>query len=82
MSKDGGSAFPRLGFWEPVDCKNERGEVWSVSQKGMTMRDYFAGEALKGILASYANLNNIANTEACAKEAFDRADAMLKEREK
>jgi hypothetical protein len=48
----------------------------------MGMRDYFAAAALTGILASHAHQGNIADAAACAKCAYERADAMIAEREK
>jgi hypothetical protein len=62
--KDGGWVFPVL---------NSNGE----GSAGMTLRDYFAGQALAG-LASLV--------PPCAKEqayrAYEYADALLAEREK
>jgi hypothetical protein len=48
----------------------------------MSLRDYFAAAALTGILASYAHQGNIADAVSCAKCAYERADAMIAEREK
>ena len=66
---DGGPAFPTLA-----------GQAY-VGLGGMSLRDWFAGMALQGILASYANLQNIASAEQSAKEAFERADALLSRKE-
>jgi len=66
--KDGGSAFP---FENMPD-----GRVWS----GMTLRDYFAGQALVGIIAS--DCSDKMAVEPRAKLAYRIADAMLAEREK
>lgn len=62
--KDNKSAFP---------CHASEG--WNES--GMTLRDYFAGQALCGS-AHYP----IYSYEDHAKRAYDIADAMLKAREK
>ena len=67
-SDDGGPAFPTVAM-------TEGGYV------GMTLRQWYAGMALQGILSSYATINNIASAEASAKEAWERADAMLKQQE-
>lgn len=52
--------------------------------EGLTLRDYFAGQALAGILnfepGSYEVADEIA--AAAAKSSYSIADAMLREREK
>ena len=62
---DGGPAFPRARSVRPDDERNE----------GMTLRDYFAGQALIGLLGNgYPN-----NTDGAhyAKAAYHYADAMI-----
>ena len=64
--KDGGAAFPRSGN---DDCTGEF---------GMTLRDYFAGQALAGALADpTCDVSPI----DLAKIAYREADAMLAARE-
>ena len=64
--KDGGAAFPRSGN---DDC---------TSEFGMTLRDYFAGQALAGALADpTCDVSPI----DLAKIAYREADAMLAARE-
>lgn len=46
---------------------------------GMTLRDYFAGQALAGILASRKMIFHD-QQEMMARHAFEHADAMLAER--
>jgi hypothetical protein len=58
--KTGGAAFP---------LESDYG-----SQKGMTLRDYFAGQALVAFLGHDPNWN--------AEMAYRAADAMIAEREK
>jgi hypothetical protein len=85
--KDGGSAFP----------STETNREWSENAAdylpvtrptgGMSMRDWFAGQALAGWLASYTgDLAHPATREggaaAVATHAYFMADAMLKERAK
>jgi hypothetical protein len=55
----------------------------------MTMRDYFAAQALQGLLANideetrrYMDRYNIETSEAIAKASWAIADAMLKARER
>jgi len=73
MSKnDGGAAFPRDGV-----C----GEV--VPQHGMTLRDYFAGQALAGQALLIASPRDSLDCHAVAAEsAYAYADAMLEVRER
>lgn len=61
----GGPAFP-------VTAENLRGD------EGMTMRDYFAANAMTGLLAT----NRDWTTREIAIYAYGQADAMLKAREK
>ena len=59
--------------------------------EGMSLRDYFAGQALAGLLAD-GTMNKIANIDPettstedeqlCADMCYSIADAMLAEREK
>lgn len=86
MKADGGAAFPRQAV------KIQRpGKVYSEyvsSQDGMTLRDYFAGQALIGIIGKYpCEICEIKPGEyapvnvSAAKGAYAYADAMLAERE-
>ena len=66
---DGGPAVP-------VTVEGNQGPV---AYPGMTLRDYFAGQALVGFLSSYANPGAFAvpQTEEWANKAYQYADAML-----
>jgi len=48
---------------------------------GMTLRDYFAGQALMGFCVNYATQENVCESDLI-KAAFRFADAMIAEREK
>ena len=77
--KTGGPAFPCDSEWR--DGK----EVWPQSA-GMSLRDWFAGQALAGYTAS-GDLNpyGVKSPESWAKVAacmYDIADAMIEERAK
>lgn len=61
---DGDPAFP---------CNSPDGVE---TYKGMSLRDWFAGQALAGYLANNGYLSQT------AERAYEIADAMLKEREK
>lgn len=63
QTNDGGPAFP--------------GENWG--SKGMSLRDYFAGQALAGLLACPRTNGG---EKAFALHAYKYADAMLAERQK
>jgi len=64
---DGGPAFP---------CGNTPSEA-----DGMSLRDWFAGMALSGILAR-GGTKDEDGAETNAMDAYASADAMLEEREK
>ena len=67
MSKEtGGAAFPR-----PTAFGAHGQSV--VGQEGMTLRDYFAAEALAGLCAGYG-------IEGLPRLCYDLADAMLEAR--
>jgi hypothetical protein len=67
MSKDtGGPAFP---------ATNHHGH----KLEGMTLRDYFAGNAIQGLLADPAWRRDM-DFEETAWAAYEQADAMLKAR--
>ena len=72
---DGGPAFP-IPF----------GQVMSDEGKGMTLRDYFAGQALMGYLAGRNNnqSENPSNFQAlkASIDCYGYADAMLAARER
>ena len=72
--KDGGPAFP-LAFQEIG------GEMYA--HDGMTLRDWFAGQALKGLLAEQPDAD-CGPTEPLeyAHDAYKMADAMLAYRER
>ena len=77
---DGGPAFPRLT--KPVTD-------WSLEDVtgGMSLRDWFAGQALAGMLAHgtrYRPREGASNNwhEAISEEAYQLSDALLAERSK
>ena len=80
MRKDGGPAFPtEHGF-------NSEGEQWD--KRGMSLRDYFAAAALRGIIGNADFLQEVKAhvmdrmPSAAAAAAYDIADAMLDEHER
>lgn len=70
LIKDGGPAFPQ----HSVPVYQERPHLW-----GMSLRDYFAGQALVGTLAGP---DAGPRDKDIARRAYELADAMLAERGK
>ena len=68
---DGGPAFPH----PEIDF-----EVTIQASSGMTLRDYFAAAALRGLMAAHTSGGCLVD-DLYAKYAYDLADAMLKARE-
>ena len=67
---DGGPAFPK-----PRDpYPNCDGEPYPSRATGMTLRDYFAGQALVGFIAKYGSSVGLHET---AGMSYDYANAML-----
>ena len=66
-------AFPNEGF-----------NGWGQPFQGMTLRDYFAAEAMKPLidnfLRNYLHLQENDWMEGLSMDAYSMADAMLKER--
>lgn len=67
--KDGGSAFPQINDTPGYPA-------WP----GMTLRDWFAGQALSGWLASFGP-DDAVKAEQVAKFSYEIADAMISIRE-
>ena len=79
---DGGPAFPALDVEHfPAGYGHaERDEV--SGRLGMSLRDYFAGQALAGLLGSTHPDHSAPTWEAYSACAYGHADAMLAERAK
>ena len=83
--KDGGPAFPKLerSIPESLNVRGARIDYVHRSAGGMTLRDYFAGQALAGALAAMTDPNvRITDVGLVSKRAYHFADAMLAERER
>lgn len=85
---DGGPAFPRPLSNGSVVIANEERNLEVAPQCGMTLRDYFAGQALMGFLANPITEcedkagKNLTHAEILIAVCFHLADLMLAEREK
>jgi len=90
---DGGPAFPLSG---PIGQEG-RTENAAVVCPGMTLRDYFAAQAMSGLIGDgivNASIPSLANAtgldaawrneiiQAATKSAYDLADAMIAQRNK
>lgn len=69
---------------EPAFPTPDGGFIGWSSNKGMTLRDYFAAKAMQGTLVSQSEFDEcgIGVVSSIARYAYEMADAMLKEREK
>ena len=75
VKKDGGSAFPLLHPYRvSEDGKIHRND-------GMTLRDWFAGMALQGLVSFCGSEGFDRGPQNMAVRSFELADEMLKERE-
>ncbi len=72
----GGPAFPHLGLYPGADGNLHPAPTM---HGGMTLRDWFAGQALMWILA---DSECVSHPEKYAQTAYSLADAMIKERAK
>lgn len=68
---DGGSAFPSPGIVFPQGTQQG-------AYEGMSLRDWFAGQALAGAMAA----GGYGSAEKTSSMAYQAADAMLNERKK
>lgn len=68
-----GDAFMQVhdGAWAPKSHYGMEGE------RGMSLRDWFAGQALCGIIAAPGMQPDDSNRGGCATLAYEFADAML-----
>lgn len=77
---DGGPAFPLTD-----DAMREDMTTPYEPMRGMSLRDYFAGKALPGVIADpwYAEQEDVPfDAASIAADCYMIADAMLAEREK
>lgn len=77
---DGGPAYPSH---DPQGMERWAGlSPVSRHENGMTLRDYFAGQALVGLCTDYEGLPDPGewNYDGIARNAYTAADAMLRAR--
>ena len=75
---DGGPAFPALKY-AAVEAGEEAGDY--ASEQGMTLRDWFAGMALQGMLACPYDAPWKEDGQKVSQKSYEIADAMLQQRE-
>lgn len=70
-------AFPRPMGWNGHTHHEEHES--NEGQVGMSLRDYFAGQALIGVMVMRAAMHDVVDVsqESIAEEAYELADAML-----
>ncbi len=78
--KNGGQAFPRPASEDKRDGTLSDGDRVVTEQGGMTMRQWYKGQALAGLLARGSSFVGN-NREDVAKATGNYADAMIKEDE-
>jgi hypothetical protein len=71
QDKDGAPAFPTKR-----EALDPRAAGW-FAQEGMTLRDWFAGQALTGTVLSPLGQGGRLTYESTARDAYCYADAML-----
>lgn len=78
-----GPAFPQFDVVAGErDGHGDAIEAYTVATGGMTLRDYFAGQALVGILSGYwanSNMGGLSQRDV-SDEAYVYADAMIASR--
>ncbi len=81
---DGGPAYPNMG---EIFIDGPQGRMpqsaWGMNgEKGMTLRQWYAGQALAGITMALVNGIRPDDVPLLAKDAFHIADAMLAQESK
>lgn len=77
---DGGPAFPHQHdktFYDPANPDRAVQTIRGLWHGGMTVRDYFAGQALVGVMTGAEGLGEMSQTDR--HRMFDRMSALLYE---
>ena len=72
-------AFPHVA--DILQVQGNSAFVKTLTQNGMTLRDYFAAKAMQGMLAGLLGYGHDIMWDQIAEDAYKQADAMLKARE-
>jgi hypothetical protein len=73
-------AFP-TSHEEPDDYNGHNNSKKTVIDQGMTLRDYFAAQAMQALLRQYPDHWMNSPASEVASDAYSMADAMMKARE-
>jgi hypothetical protein len=73
-------AFP-TSHEEPDDYNGHNNSKKTVIDQGMTLRDYFAAQAMQALLRQYPDHLMNSPASEVASDAYSMADAMMKARE-
>ncbi len=81
---DGGPAFPGFEHFicERVDSKGPVKVITGQPHGGITVRDYFAGQAMQGAMHEYLTGSAWEGYADFTESCYRVADAMLRERDK
>lgn len=81
--KDGGQAFPEINtrYQSENNIHGQPKYANTYTTGGMTLRDYFAGQALTGLILNEVEIDFDDAKGAVAKMSYRISDAMLKARE-
>jgi hypothetical protein len=73
-------AFPQK---YPIDANAPHDSVYNPVERGMELRDYFAGQAMQAfIMKGIIPVDGLNKKQALVSMAYESADAMMEEREK
>jgi hypothetical protein len=76
---DGGPAFPQVLSGNPILIMD--GSTITLAGSGMSLRDWFAGQALNGLMSDSEARSDLRPREV-AIDCYNMADAMLVARER
>ena len=73
-------AFPQK---YPIDADSPHHSMFNPVERGMELRDYFAGQAMQAfIMKGIIPVDGLNKKQALVSMAYESADAMMEEREK
>jgi hypothetical protein len=81
-SKDGGPIYPEPAYIAAPDEQGDR--VVVMASDGMSLRDWFAGQAMIGLMSAFGEpgLRGEGWAQRVAADSYALADALLAERSK
>ena len=82
MTNTGGPAFPTQEMPQPEKQDGTWDQDWQPLQEGMTLLDWFAGQAMQGMLSFYGNEDERANYPDLAALSYAAAEEMIAEKQR